>query len=198
LLQHWKQVLIAFGPTGVLVLALLDSLGVPLPGAMDFVVVSVSWNAPHLAWLTALLAVIGSMGGNVGLFLVCRYGGRRFVKPPEPGDPQKFRRWFHRYGLVTVFIPALLPIPPLPLKVFVVSAGVLHTPLRRFFAVVLAARAIRYGGEAYMGVKLGENGAAFLQHNAWTFVIVTLALAAALVAFIKWNDRRRELAQPLQ
>lgn len=190
--------MIAFGPPGVFLLAILDSLGVPLPGAMDFVVVSMAWNAPRLAWLTALLAVLGSMGGNLSLFYLCRYGGRRFVKTPEPGDPQKFRRWFHRYGLVTVFIPALLPIPPLPLKVFVVSAGVLHTPWRRFFLVVLAARIMRYGGEAYLGAKLGENGAAFLLHNAWTFVGITLALALALLFLIKWNDRRRPVAQPLQ
>lgn len=182
----------------MLVLALLDSLGVPLPGAMDLVVVSVAWSAPHLAWLTALLAVIGSIAGNVGLFLISRYGGRRFVKPPEPGDPQKFRRWFHRYGLVTVFVPALLPFPPLPLKVFVLSAGVLHTPLKRFALVVLAARILRYGGEAYLGVKLGENGLAFLQQNAWTLVGGTIALGLVLLAVIKWNDRRRAVAHSLQ
>lgn len=165
---------------------------------MDFVVISVAWNAASLAWLTALLAILGSLAGSLGLFFLCRYGGRRFVKPPAPGNPQKFRRWFRRYGLVTVFIPALLPIPPLPLKVFVASAAVLHTSWRRFLLVVLAARIIRYGGEAYLGVKLGEHGAEFLQRNAWTFVGVTLALALALVLAIKWNDRRQAIAGPLQ
>lgn len=182
----------------MLVLALLDSLGVPLPGAMDLVVISVAWSAPHLAWLTALLAVTGSMAGNVGLFQLSRYGGGRFVKPPEPGGPQKFRRWFHRYGLVTVFVPAMVPFLPLPLKVFVVSAGVLNTPLRRFLLVVLAARILRYGGEAYLGVKLGENGAAYLQQNAWTLVGVTIGLALVLLVLIKWNDRRRPIAHSLQ
>ncbi len=49
--------------------------------------------------------------------------------------------------LATVFIPALLPIP-LPLKIFVITAGVLRTPVRSFVAVIVAARAIRYYGEA--------------------------------------------------
>jgi len=165
---------------------------------MDLVVISVAWTAPGEAWLTALLAVAGSMAGNLGLFFVSRYGGRRFVRPPEPGNPQKFRRWFQRYGLVTVFVPAILPIP-LPLKVFVVSAGVLHTPASRFFLVVLAARIVRYGAEAYLGVKLGENAGAFLHHNAWTLMGIAVAMAMALFALIRFNDRRREaVAQRLQ
>ncbi len=58
-------------------------------------------------------------------------------KVPAPDKPQKFRQWFQRYGLVTVFIPAVVPFIPLPLKVFVVSAGVLHTGLAQFLAVML-------------------------------------------------------------
>ena len=92
-------------------------------------------------WFTAAMAVGGSLAGNCGLFFAARHGFRRFVKPPAPGRPQRFRGWFHRYGLVTVFIPALLPIP-LPLKIFVISAGILHTPASHFVGVILLARAV--------------------------------------------------------
>ena len=67
---------------------------------------------------------------------------------------RRFRAWFERYGLVTVFVPALLPIP-MPLKLFVVSAGALQTGIRPFLLVVVLARVLRFFSEAWLGVKLG-------------------------------------------
>jgi membrane protein YqaA with SNARE-associated domain len=139
------------------------------------------------------MAVAGSLAGNCALFFAARHGFRRLIKPPAPGKPQKFRTWFHRYGLVTVFIPAFLPIP-LPLKVFVVSAGILHTPATHFVGVILLARVARYFGEAYLGMQLGQGAQAFLNHNAWTLIGIAIGLALALFWAIKLNDRRRSKA----
>jgi membrane protein YqaA with SNARE-associated domain len=193
LLQHLKVALIAFGPLGVFLLAALDSCGVPLPGAMDVSLIYVAWHSPKLAYWTALMAVLGSLCGNVGLFLASRHGVRRFFKQPEPDKPQKFRQWFERYGLVTVFIPALVPVP-LPMKPFVVSAGVMRTHFGQFLAVVVVARMIRYCGEAYLAVRLGQDAQGFLVRNGWTLTAVALALAFALFALIWLNDRRRAAA----
>jgi membrane protein YqaA with SNARE-associated domain len=168
----------------------MDSSGIPMPAVLDALVIFVAAKTPERAWLTAALAVIGSLGGNVGLFLIARFGGKLVLQPLEPGNPRKFRAWFNRYGLVTVFIPALLPIP-LPLKVFVISAGALHTPVPNFLFVIFSARVIRYFGEAWLGFKLGEDAQSFLTRNAWNLIGVALALAFLLVALIKLNDRRR-------
>jgi membrane protein DedA with SNARE-associated domain len=193
LLHQLKAALIAFGPLGVFLLAALDSCGVPLPGAMDVSLVYVAWHSPHVAYWTALMAVLGSLCGNVGLFLASRHGVRRLVKAPEPGKPQRFREWFDRYGLITVFIPALIPIP-LPLKPFVISAGVMRTPFSQFFAVVAAARLLRYFGEAYLGARMGQDAPGFLMRNGWTLTAVALALAFVLFALVWLNDRRRAAA----
>ena len=134
---------------------------------------------------------VGSTFGTIGLFWAARGGSRRWIKAvPEPDHPRKFRRWFSRYGLVTVFIPAFLPIP-LPLKVFVISAGALHTKFGKFFAVVLLARIMRYFGEAYLGVQLGADAQGFLTHNALKLIGVALALTLGLFLAIWVNDRRR-------
>ncbi len=193
MLHHLKEALIAFGPLGVFLLAALDSCGVPLPGAMDVSLVYVAWHSPAMAYWTALAAVVGSACGNVGLYLAARHGVRRLVKEPEPGKPRRFREWFDRYGLVTVFIPALVPIP-LPMKPFVISAGVMRTPISQFLAVVLAGRVIRYFGEAYLGVSMGQDAQGFLLRNGWTMTGVALALAFLLFAAIWLNDRRRAAA----
>jgi membrane protein YqaA with SNARE-associated domain len=192
-LHQLSDALILFGPWGVLLLSLLDSFGVPMPAVMDALLIYVAWKSPDRAWFTAGMAVAGSIAGNCALFWAARHGFRRFIKPPEPGSPQKFREWFRRYGLVTVFIPALLPIP-LPLKVFVVSAGMLHTRSGQFIAVVVLARSIRYFGEAYLGMRLGQDAQAFLNHNAWAMIGVALGLGFLLFWLIRLNDRRRSRA----
>jgi membrane protein YqaA with SNARE-associated domain len=192
LLHQITQALVTFGPVGVFLIALLDSGGIPLPAALDFLLILVAVKSPDRAWLTATMATAGSLSGNLALFLAARSGGRRWVKVPSPEKPQKFRRWFQRFGLVSVFIPAAVPLIPLPLKVFVVSAGVLHTGLPQFFAVILLARILRYFGEAYLGMKLGEEGAkAFLRGNAWTLAGVMAVLALAFYLLARLNERRR-------
>ena len=163
---------------------------------MDALLIIIAVKAPGRAYFAALMAVLGSLAGNVVLFQGARYGLRRFTKAlPEPGDPQRFRKWFHRYGLLTVFIPAATPFLPLPLKVFVISAGALHTPLPRFVLVVALARTVRYFGDAYLGIKLGMDAQGFLQRNAWTLVGVALAAAFLIYVLIRWNDRRQTAAR---
>jgi membrane protein YqaA with SNARE-associated domain len=191
LLHQITDALVAFGPVGVFLLAALDSAGIPLPAAMDALLILVSVKTPDRAWITACSATVGSLSGNLILFLAARSGGRRWAKGPDSDKPQKFRKWFRRYGLVTVFVPALLPVP-LPLKVFVVSAGVLRTGFAQFFTVILLARVIRYFGEAYLGMKLGEEGAkTFLKGNAWTMVGITLGLVLILYLAVRLHERRQ-------
>ncbi len=231
LLHTLSEALVRFGPLGVLLLAVLDSAGVPMPAAMDFLLMFVAYKAPDRAYFTAAMAVLGSLGGNLALFVLSRQGARhfsrplqpgspeefrgwfdrwdsltlipfarrtarRFVKAPEPGKPRRFRDWFDRYGLVTVFIPALLPFPPLPLKAFVVSAGVLRTPLTQFVAVILVARVVRYFGEAYLGTRLGLGAQGYLKHNAWTLGGVAAGLALAMILLLWLAERRRAARAP--
>jgi len=193
LLHKIAEALVAYGPPGVFLLALLDSVGVPLPSAMDLLLLLVAWKTPDRAYFTAAMATAGSLIGNIALFSAARGGGRRWVRGvPEPDRPQRFREWFNRYGLITVFIPAMFPIIPLPLKVFVISAGVLHTPFRNFTGVIFVARVIRYFGIAYLGIQLGENAQHFLEHNAFNIVGVAIAVAFALVLAVRLSARRRD------
>jgi membrane protein YqaA with SNARE-associated domain len=189
LLHHFVEALKDFGPIGVFLIGLLESFGVPIPAVLDALVFTVAWRFPGTAYLLAGSATVGSLCGNMLLFQTSLHGGRRFMKTPAPDAPQKFRRWFSRYGLVTVFIPALVPIP-LPLKVFVISAGLFHTPFRKFIGVIFTARLFRYFGLAYLGVRIGGDGAAFLKHNIWSLLGFSTALALGLYALVRFNDRR--------
>ena len=94
MLRKIASVLIAFGPWGVFVLGLIDSMGIPLPAAIDALMLGVAIETPQRAYFTALMAVLGSTGGNMILFQLARSGGRRFMKgEPPPGRRQTFQRW---------------------------------------------------------------------------------------------------------
>jgi len=190
LFRHLVDVLVAFGPLGILVLALLDS-AIPVAGVFDVLIAVFAAQRPSIGWWCAVCAVIGSTAGNYALFQTARRGGRRYLERSASSPRgQKFRAWFERYGLITVFIPALLPIP-MPLKLFVVSAGALGTGTRWFLIVVIFARTLRYFGDAWLGVNLGKDAGGFLKAHAVHFLIAAVGLFVVLYAAVQLNDRWR-------
>ena len=196
LLRNIANFLVAIGPWGLLLLAVLDSAGIPLPNGLDAYLIFLAVKEPARAYWYALISVAGSTLGNVALFLIARRGGKRFMERTEPGRGERFRKWFQRFGLATVFVPALMPVP-MPLKFFVISAGALRTRFVPFLIVILLARFPRYFGEAWLGIKLGQESPAFLKQHIWHFVIAAMALFALLCLLVlaseRWRSRRQEL-----
>jgi membrane protein DedA with SNARE-associated domain len=94
--------------------------------------------------------------------------------------------------LLTVFVPAVVPLLPLPLKIFVISAGALQTPFNRFVAAITTARVIRYFGLAYLSIQLGADAEGFLRRNAWTMIGVAIAVAL-LLYFVMRRRQQVEL-----
>ena len=192
MLARLTALLVSYGPLGILLLAFIDSAGIPVASGMDALVILVAVKAPSHAYLAASMGVLGSLIGSLVLFMAARKGARRFVRQvPHPG-PHRFRDWFDHYGLLTVFIPAAMPIP-LPLKIFVVSAAVTRTPLRSFTATIVLGRAIRYFGEAYLGITLGRDSLPFLRAHTWPLIGGAVALFAVLYGAAMLNERRRRL-----
>jgi membrane protein DedA with SNARE-associated domain len=190
-LKRLAAKLAAWGPGGVFLLAFLDSAGVPVPATVDALLMLTAVASPATAYLTAAAAVAGSLLGSLVLFSLARKGGEMYLaRHTESPRAKKFRAWFGRYGLVTVFIPKLLPIP-LPTKVFVVSAGALGVQRGKFLAVVLAARIPRYVALAYLGSKLGEDSVPWLKQHVWHMMGVAAILFALLFLLVRWADGER-------
>jgi membrane protein YqaA with SNARE-associated domain len=190
LLRNLTNFLVAAGPWGLLALAFLESSGMPIPNALDAYLIFLAVKQPNLAYRYAAIAVAGSAIGNAALFLASRHGGRRLLERTEHGRAQRFRRWFERFGLVTVFVPALLPIP-MPLKIFVICAGTLQSRLASFLVVIFVARVLRYFGEAWLGVKLGLESTAFLRQHFRAFLAAAIALFVLLSLLVVANERWR-------
>lgn len=195
MLAHLTQVLVAWGPLGILLLAVLDSSGIPVAAVFDALLIFISVERPSVAWWCASLAVVGSTVGNVILFQLASKGGQKFLaRSASEGRAMRFRAWFLRYGLLTVFIPALIPIP-MPMKLFVITAGVLGTPLLQFVGVILLARILRYFGEAWLGVTLGHQSTTFLKTHVWQFTGSAVALFAVLYGLMFLRNRAANRAR---
>ena len=176
------------------VLALVDSAGVPLPAGVDALVIALAAVNPALAIMSAGLATAGSALGCLILFYIGRKGGERYLNAhTQGGKARRLRAWFQRYGLATVFVSALSPIP-LPTKVFVLSAGALGVRPILFLLVVLAARIPRYFGLAYLGSQLGEQSGSWLRAHGWHLAGGAVALFVLLYFLIRFTHRSLTVA----
>ncbi|MEI9976146.1 MAG: VTT domain-containing protein [Ignavibacteriota bacterium] len=147
---------------------------------------------PQHAYFAAFMAVLGSTFGNLALFWAARHGSRKFTKDSTPSPrAAKFQQWFDRYGMLTVFVPCVVPVIPFPLKVFVVSAGALRTRISSLFWWCWWRASSATSGEAWLGVNLGPQAEAFLKRNAWTLLGIALAMTMGSYLAIRWNERRR-------
>ncbi|HEV2691201.1 MAG TPA: hypothetical protein VGV35_21740, partial [Bryobacteraceae bacterium] len=104
----------------------------------------------------------------------------------------KFRAWFLEYGLLTVFVPAFVPVIPMPVKIFILSAGALGVRPVTFTLVLTAARIPRYFFLAWLGTRLGEETRPFLRHHIWDFVFLAIAIFAASYIAIRLLHANRQ------
>lgn len=186
--------LIAWGLPGVFVAAFLDGAGLPIPGGVDVLVVYLASQTPGRAIWMALIAVLGSVIGNFLLFLIARRGGKAFLdKRSASKRSRRFRHWFDTYGLSTVFVSALVPLPVMPMKIFVLSAGALGSRPVRFVAVFLLARIPRYVGLALLGRAMGNNALDYLRYHVWYLFGFAALLFVVLAIIVRYADSRAPL-----
>jgi membrane protein YqaA with SNARE-associated domain len=172
--------LIALGPFGLFLLAILDSAGIPVVGGVDALLIALATTKPAEAYWAAALAVAGSLVGSLVLFFIARKGGEvLLMRHVTSKTGARLHLWFQRWGLATVFVPALSPIP-LPMKIPVFCAGALQVRLLYFAIVVVAARTIRYFALAYLGRHFGLQTLQYLKTHGWQVAAGALLLAALL------------------
>ncbi len=177
-MKEFVDQLVEWGPLGVFLLSLIDSAGIPLPSFVDAYLITVVMRNPPSAIPTMLAAIAGSLIGNVILYRLARTGGQLYLdKLTKTGRGQKFRQWFDRYGLVTIFVPAV-SVVPMPLKFFAVSAAVFKVPLLRVLSVIALARILRYGFVAWLAASYGSQTIQFINQHKLGFGLGALALGA--------------------
>lgn len=181
--------LLSWGPEGLFALSVLDSAGLPVIGGADALLIAFAVEDPSQAYIGAAATTLGSLAGSLILFGIARKGGEvLLLKHISNRTGRRLHLWFQRYGLATVFIPAVSPLP-LPMKIPVFCAGALQVRVGYFIAVVVAARFIRYFGLAYLGLHYGHQTFDFLTTHWGLVGVLALVLAVITVAGLRLVQR---------
>jgi membrane protein DedA with SNARE-associated domain len=180
-----------YGGLAVLLLAVGDSSFISVPEGNDLLIIVLSTGG---SWRNMVffvsMTVIGSVIGCFLLYSVGRKGGRAILK--KKFSIQKIERAekiYGKYGTWAVLIPSILP-PPLPFKIFVLSAGVFGLPSLKFLSAVAIGRSVRYSLWGILAVLYGNSFRLFLENNLNTLgkgllIIFILSAAGAVVFYIR-------------
>ena len=188
-MDGFRDYLLALGVPGLFLIAVLDSAGVPLPGGVDIVLMLLSWQQPSLFAVIAVVAAVGSTVGCLVLYRLGRTGGEMALGRFDPKKRRGVREKVLKNDILAMMVAVLAP-PPLPTKVFMLVAGAVGMPVSRFVGAVFAGRIIRFGGEAYLAVRLGDQALETLQRY-YPLVGAVLGVGVVVYLVVKWLRRRR-------
>lgn len=174
--SHW---LLSFGPFGLLAIAFLDSVLVPMPGGVDAMLLLLAASRPSWMLIYVATAIVGSTAGSVGLYMISKRAGHRALNRFSESKQKRVKDLIDRYDVLSVLVACVLP-PPFPLKLFVVSAGVFRLNIVRFALAIATGRAFRYLLEGYLAARYGEQAKEILAHY---YPVVGIGLAVALIGF---------------
>ncbi|MBK6796849.1 MAG: VTT domain-containing protein [Acidobacteria bacterium] len=175
----------------MLVIGALDSSLLSLPEVNDYITVARVANNPSEVYYFPLFPAIGSLIGCVLLYRIARRGEQFVTRRFHPKHLDRVKELYKKWGLFALVIPAILP-PPMPFKIFVVTAGVLNYPLGRFAVIVMIARTIRYyfwGILAYFFRDEVRKMIDWLEHHVLEILAVMLGIMVLSLA-VRWLFNR--------
>jgi membrane protein YqaA with SNARE-associated domain len=187
----WRW-LFHFGGTGLIPVGVVDSSLLPLPGILDVATVALSARGEQVWLYYALMATAGSLAGGFLTYQIARKGGKEALERRlSPGKVDKVCETFGRWGFIAIALPAFLP-PPVPMVPFLLVAGAMQYPARKFLAALAFGRISRYLVLAYLAARYGREIIAFIaEHGHPAAVATMLAVTAAVTAvFYFWRGSK--------
>jgi membrane protein YqaA with SNARE-associated domain len=184
--RHW---IFHLGGLGLIPLGLLDNSPIPLPGIMDVATILLAGRQQQLWLYYAVMATLGSVLGGFVTYRLARKGGkealeRRFTRRKVDRVCEMFERW----GFSAIAIPAFLP-PPMPMVPFLLAAGAMQYPSRKFLLALTLGRLARYMVIGYLAARYGRRIIVFMANHGHPVAvgIVLLVIAAAAAGYYFWS-----------
>src|SRR5271156_6710231 len=192
--RHW---FITLGGPGLILLGLLDSSVIPIPGSMDAMTIVLSAHQRTWWMYYAVMATIGSVVGAYVTYRLARKRGEKEMHDRlSARNVKKVTETFEKWGFGAIAIPALLP-PPMPMVPFVIAAGALQYSTKKFLVAMTLGRMVRYCILAYLGAVYGRQIFAVVLAHGEVTLAVTIALAVVVIlgfVFMRFRKKRHAMA----
>jgi membrane protein YqaA with SNARE-associated domain len=196
-LFHW---LIGLGGVGLFFVSIIDSsvIPLPLPGSTDLLLLVLVTHTPNQWWLFALIAIAGALvGGYFSYRLSCKGGTALLERYVPTRFRQRLTGWVQQHPVLAIGIPAMLP-PPVPLTPFIIAAGALDMPKKKFLWAFGVGRTVRYGIVAWLGQHYGRHlirlWRKYFGESSETVVIVFVLLIVITVAVVVWQIKKNKIS----
>ncbi len=193
----FPKVLWHLGGAGLILLGLLDSSPLPLPGSMDALTIVLSASHQRLWWYYAMMATIGAVGGGYLTYRLGAKGGKEALENRiSRKRAEKVYRIFERYGFWSVAIGAICP-PPVPMLPFLLTAGALQYPRKKFLAALTLGRAVRFTIAAYLASLYGNRILQWLgvYYQPMLYALIVIGIGAGLAGLYFWRRKRKKPAR---
>jgi membrane protein YqaA with SNARE-associated domain len=188
--RHW---MFHLGGIGLIPLGLLDNSPIPLPGIMDVATILLAGRQQKFWLYYAVMATAGSVIGGFVTYRLARKGGKealevRFTRRKVEKVCQIFERW----GFTAIAIPAFLP-PPVPMVPFLLAAGAMQYPAKKFLLALTLGRISRYLVLGYLAARYGRQIIAFIAKHGHPVVVgvILLLIAAAAAGYYFWSGSKK-------
>ncbi len=192
--RSMRRWLFHLGGIGLIPLGLLDNSLLPLPGILDVATIVMSARQQQWWLYYVLMASAGSVIGGFITYRLARKGGKEALERRfSHRKVDKVCEIFGRWGFGAIAIPALLP-PPVPMVPFLLAAGAMQYPVRKFLAALTLGRISRYLILAYLAARYGRQIIAFIAEHGHPVVVAifVVLLATAAVVLYFWRGSKIE------
>ena len=188
------DLLLPYGGFGLMLLAVCDSSFLSLPEVNDLLLMTFSLNNPDGMLKYAALTTLGSVIGCSLLYSVGRKGGEAFLTRRFSDERVlRVQKWYQRHGILAIVVPSLLP-PPMPFKIFVLSAGAFGISWPRFLGAIVIGRGIRYFSEGILAVMYGPLAIEFVRENyGKAGLVLGILIVAGAIVFVYARRRMRSI-----
>jgi membrane protein YqaA with SNARE-associated domain len=187
--RSFRRWIVRLGGIGLIPLGLLDNSPIPIPGSMDVMLIILCIRGQQWWFYYALMATAGALLGGFIMYRVSRKGGKETLD-------RKFPRWqvervnsiFERWGFGAVAIAAMLP-PPVPMTPFLIAAGAMQYPAKKFVAALAIGRIVRYTILGYLGARYGREIIRLIVDNGHPVAlgIIGAAVCIGILVLFLWR-----------
>lgn len=178
------------GAWGLAGMAFADATFIPMP-FLDAIIVSYGVNAHAKVVLYCMAAAVGSAVGSLIPYYLGRAGGELvLLKRIDRARYERLRDRFGKQEFLAIMLPAMCP-PPMPMKMFMLAAGVFEMRVLRFFLAIVAGKFVRFLIESVLVIVYGPAVLSIVLHAFHTHLAVVLGLIGLVVVAVGiWGLRR--------